>query len=155
MTKILMIRGTKIVFEVGDCYYCYLQAEDRDGEPAGCAVLDFRESDDGVLDDCPLPNKVAIPFKVRFKEKMLNDVKCCTWRTKKYGEVGDIFEAFGRYFVITRVTTSPMKAVSDEYVEEGFDSAEDAEYFMHKLRPKTGYDPDYMGWHHWFEMIVE
>lgn len=96
-------------------------------------------------------SEVTIPFKEQFKDKMLSGIKCCTWRTKRYGSVGDTFEAFGQIFVLKAVHEAPMGVVPFHWVSEGFDSEREAIDFMIRLRPKTGYDEDYPGWHHWFE----
>jgi len=61
MTRILEIDGTVIRMEIETCHGCPLQTTDRDGMPSGCPYLDWREARDcdEILEDCPLPEKVA------------------------------------------------------------------------------------------------
>jgi len=97
---------------------------------------------------------IRIPFKGQFRKQMLNGTKRLTWRTKKYGYEGDIFEAFGRQFELTDVYPAPMVAVPQNWKEEGFDSPEEAIRFMVGLRP-TGYKASRPGFHHRFRIIDE
>ena len=47
---------------------------------------------------------VIIPFRPEFKDKMLKGLKTATSRTKKYGNAGDTFNAFGATFRIIHVS---------------------------------------------------
>jgi len=97
--------------------------------------------------------EIIIPFKDRFKSRILDGTKNLTWRTRRYGEDGDTFWAFGVQFRILKEWEAPMSAVPENYLREGFDSKKDAIQFMRKLRPKRGYAPQLMGWHHWFGRV--
>ena len=69
--------------------------------------------------------KVQIPFLGRFKEPMLKGTKVMTSRRKKYGDVGDIFEAFGTTFQIVEVGRLRLGDIASCWNEEGMESLED------------------------------
>ena len=61
-----------------------------------------------------------LPFGERFRYPILHGKKICTSRTKKYGNVGDIFEAFGKEFTLIEVEKKSLNEVAYVlYKEEG------------------------------------
>lgn len=69
--------------------------------------------------------KVTIPFLERFKEPMLNGTKTMTSRSKKYGNVGDTFDAFEATFEITEVGRLKLGDIASFWKEEGMGSIDD------------------------------
>ena len=55
--------------------------------------------------------KVEIPFEAHWQNKMLNGIKTCTSRTKRYGKEGDIFEVFDATFEIARVEKETLQII--------------------------------------------
>ena len=70
-------------------------------------------------------SKVSIPFLPRFKESMLNGTKTMTSRRKRYGNVGDTFDAFGASFQIVEVGRLTLGDIASFWKEEGMESLED------------------------------
>lgn len=96
-------------------------------------------------------SEVKIPFKKKFKKKILNREKTVTRRYKKYGNVGDCFEVkmkmsmcvcSGR-FVLTRVYREPLSKVDDEEArKEGCVDLEDFKKEWIKIHPRRGWRPE-------------
>ena len=81
--------------------------------------------------------EIKIPFKEQFRDAMLEGRKICTTRTKRYGEVGDIFEAFGAKFEIVGVCPSIALWVGNFlYKEEGFDCPAEFHKIWKRLHPR-------------------
>ena len=100
------------------------------------------------------PKTVRIPFWRQFKEPMLRGQKTWTSRTKKYGKVGDIFEAFGSTFELKEVTQMLLSKVAiNHFVEEGFESFLDFVDCWEKLHYLKGYVPEQKVWVHVFEKL--
>ena len=97
--------------------------------------------------------KVKIPFKARFKEPMLKDVKTLTSRTKRYGTYGDTFEAFGHKFEITDVLEATLDTVSAFWDREGCSSKEDFIEVWIKIHPRKGFVLDQRVFVHVFRRI--
>lgn len=96
--------------------------------------------------------KVEIPFKERFRKPMLDGTKTMTSRTKRYGNVGDTFTAFGAIFKITDVYKMRLSfIIYDHYKEEGFDSIKEAMEVWKQIHPIKGYVPDWLLWVHVFK----
>ena len=83
--------------------------------------------------------KVFIPFKEKFREPMLNNVKTMTSRTKKYGNVGDTFEAFGAMFEITNVFRLELGDIASFWREEGCNSLDDFVETWKQIHPNKPY----------------
>lgn len=83
---------------------------------------------------------VTIPFKPFFKEPMLSGVKVCTARTKRMGEPGDTFEAFGATFEILSVEEVRLYEVASLWKEEGCQSEEHFEEVWREIHPRFGYN---------------
>ena len=96
--------------------------------------------------------KVRIPFGNHFENAILKDIKIYTSRTKKYGNVGDTFEAFGQEFVITSIEKWPLRDIARYfYKEEGLNSPEDFIILWNMLHPRKRWLPDQVVWLHGFE----
>lgn len=83
--------------------------------------------------------QISIPFKPDFKEPMLAGVKVCTARSKKMGEPGDHFEAFGVTFELLAVTDMDLYEVSLLWKEEGCRSREHFIEVWNGIHPRVGY----------------
>ena len=95
---------------------------------------------------------VKIPFKPDFKDLMLRGQKTATSRTKKYGEVGDKFVAFGQIFVITDIQKFVLGIIATYHYEaEGFDNPKEFEKCWAKLHPRKGFDPYQYVFYHSFK----
>lgn len=95
--------------------------------------------------------EIEIPFKSRFEMPMEDGIKTRTWRTRRYGVPGDTFpNGKSRYRLIV-VERSCMGSVPAYWHEEGFIGPQDAIQTLKEIFPSNGYQPDRMGWAHWFE----
>ena len=95
--------------------------------------------------------KVDIPFNDWSKERLLAGRKFATSRNKKYGCVGDFFEAFGWRWKITSVKKIPLKIVSCYLYEiEGSDTPMEFISIWDEIHPIKKYDPEHMVWVHFF-----
>lgn len=83
---------------------------------------------------------VNIPFKPFFKEPMLSGVKVCTARTKRMGEPGDTFEAFGATFEILSINEVRLYEVASLWKDEGCASEEHFKEVWRSIHPRVGYD---------------
>lgn len=91
----------------------------------------------------------TIPFLAKFKKDVLSGKKHMTSRNRKYGNVGDTFDAFRRKFVLVDVSKVSLQTVKDEHWEdEGCESPEDFESVWVKIHPRTGFVPEQMVWLH-------
>ena len=100
--------------------------------------------------------RTTIPFNGRFKDVMLNGQKIMTSRTKRYGEVGDKFEAFGSIFVITDQHKNNLGDIAlNFFIEEGCSSSADFMDVWKNLHPKKGWDPEQLVWVHKFQKEAE
>jgi hypothetical protein len=66
--------------------------------------------------------RVEIPFMGRFQSAMIEGRKTLTTRSKKYGDVGDRFYAFGVEFEITSIAEMKLADVALLWKQEGVDS---------------------------------
>ena len=83
---------------------------------------------------------VSIPFKVRFREPLLNGTKVYTSRTKRMGKVGDTFQAFGATFEILSVEDVALHEVARLWKEEGCASEEEFKQVWREIHPRVGYN---------------
>lgn len=96
--------------------------------------------------------KIHIPFLAEFKDAMLSGRKTMTSRTKRYGEEGDTFNAFGATFKIVNVSQMSLRLIANEYyVDEGCDSDNDFVNIWKRIHPRKGFIPAQMVWVHKFE----
>ena len=99
---------------------------------------------------------ITIPFMADFEKLMLTGQKTATTRTKKYGNGGDLFCAFGRSFKLTKVDKVYLQdVVFTSYKEEGFDSQPEFIECWKKLHPRKGYVPEQEVWFHRFKIMGE
>jgi len=96
--------------------------------------------------------KVKIPFKPRFKVPMLLGEKTLTSRTRKMGESGDTFEAFGATFEITDVFKADLDTVAYFFDREGCSSREDFIEVWEKIHPRKGFIPTQRVYVHVFKV---
>lgn len=86
---------------------------------------------------------VRIPFLPIFKDTMLSGIKTCTSRTRRYGQPGDKFEAWGEIFEIREIERLLLSTVRDKfYRHEGFTSPDEFVAVWTKLHPIKGFDPE-------------
>jgi len=97
--------------------------------------------------------KVKIPFKERFKEPMLKGTKIFTSRTKRCGQNGDVFEAFGHEFEIVDTSYVRLETVSDFWEEEGCESKEDFIEVWKQIHPRKGFVPEQRVFVHQFRRM--
>jgi len=99
--------------------------------------------------------KVKIPFMPQFKEAMISGVKTCTSRNRRYGFIGDTFEAFGCEFKITAVDGMILRDVAALlYRQEGCKSPEDFEKIWAKIHPRKGFVWNQEVYVHHFKKVV-
>ena len=84
---------------------------------------------------------------------MLKGVKVWTSRTKKYGEAGDRFEAFGEVYEIVVVVKKPLAFVAKNWSEEGCSSRDDFVEVWQEIHPRKGFVPDWEVWVHIFKKL--
>lgn len=99
-------------------------------------------------------SKVAIKFKPFFKAPMLAGVKVCTARTKRMGETGDTFEAFGATFQVKSVTEESLHYVADLWHQEGCTSHEHFIEVWKEIHPVVGYRPTQSVYLHRFKKVT-
>jgi hypothetical protein len=97
--------------------------------------------------------EVKIPFLERFREPMLNGAKYMTTRTKKYGDVGDTFEAFGAVFVIEGLDKLPLAWIVDAWKAEGCQSKDDFLNVWRQIHPNRTVDLKEKFWVHYFRKL--
>jgi hypothetical protein len=98
--------------------------------------------------------KVYFPFLEMFRKPMLTGVKTWTSRTKKYGEAGDTFEAFGRTFRIDDVFKNRLGNVASLYYDrEGVGSKQEFVELWKKIHPRKGFEPGQLVWVHQFSLM--
>ena len=97
--------------------------------------------------------EIEIPFKPRFVIPMERGIKTRTWRIRKYGVPDDFFPNGKSFYRLTLVERSCMGSVPEYFKEEGFTDKEDAIQTLKEIFPANGYQPDRMGWAHWFERV--
>jgi len=96
--------------------------------------------------------EIRLPFKADFKDSMLSEEKTFTSRTKRYGEIGNTFKAFGATFTIIQQFQRKLQDVADNYhKQEGFESPEEFQKVWIELHPRKGWDPEQIVWVHEFK----
>jgi len=87
---------------------------------------------------------------------MLKGTKTMTSRTRKYGEKGDTFDAFGATFELEDVRKVSLFCIANYYYrQEGADSTQDfINICIWKIiHPRKGFDSDTMVWLHRFKKV--
>jgi len=77
---------------------------------------------------------------VEGKLGLLSGRKTWTSRTRRYGQEGDTFEAFGCMFIIEKIETKMLLEVARHWLEEGCKSKLDFIKLWAKIHPRKGYD---------------
>lgn len=95
--------------------------------------------------------KVDIPFKKRFESALCAGVKTCTSRTKRMGEIGDVFESFGEDFMIMDIKLISLWWIAYFlYYNEGCESPEEFIEIWDEIHPVKGFDPSQIVHVHFF-----
>ncbi len=98
--------------------------------------------------------KVHIPFREQFKTLMLAEQKTCTSRTKRYGNMGDTFDAFGFTFELTNVFRASLGSVAQLlFYEEGFLDPKAFVICWKEIHPRKGYNPNQEVYIHSFKLL--
>lgn len=97
--------------------------------------------------------QVVIPFRDEFRRKILNGIKCMTTRTRKMGNVNDIFKVFGATFKIIAVERVTLGYVAlNCWNREGAESMENFKQIWAEIHPIKGYDPEQLVYLHTFKL---
>ena len=95
--------------------------------------------------------EIQLPFKEQFKDVMLSGTKNKTSRTKKYGQIGDTFKAFGATFIMINQEEEELQFVAEHYYEdEGFKKPKEFISIWVEIHPRKGWDPKQKVWVHEF-----
>ena len=95
--------------------------------------------------------QIRIPFTSQFKQAMLDGVKICTSRSKRFGEPGDTFTAFGAEFEIISVNKETLDYVAAYlWKEEGCENSWHFIRVWEEIHPIKGFDPEWKVWVHKF-----
>jgi hypothetical protein len=98
--------------------------------------------------------KVTIRFRPYFRDPMLKGVKLMTCRTKRMGNAGDTFEAFGKTFVLTHVMRMRLGyVIADCFEQEGCSSVQQLMYIWNEIHPGKGVYPEQIVWAHCFKVV--
>lgn len=101
-----------------------------------------------------MSKQTKIPFLPQFKNPMLSGQKTITSRTRRYGQTGDTFLAWGETFELLEVTRVLLSSVRNRfYLQEGFPSPEAFEVVWKALHPIRGYDPEQAVYAHSFQIL--
>jgi hypothetical protein len=94
---------------------------------------------------------VAIPFQDKFEPLILNGSKICTSRTKRYGQVGDIFRVGGKWFSLMLIEELALQFIADKlYKAEGLGSPADFISVWRSLPHYKGFQPEQKVFVHFF-----
>ena len=97
---------------------------------------------------------IIIPFLPEFESRMLSGEKTATTRTKKYGDGGDLFPAFGNSFQLTKVDKVYLQDVASTfYIQEGFKTQQEFCDCWIRLHPRKGYQFDQEVYLHQFKIV--
>ena len=97
---------------------------------------------------------IQIPFLPQFEPVMLSGQKTMTARTKRYGNPGDTFPAFGASFQIMSIAKIQLCDVAwEHHTEEGFPTVIDFIECWKKLHPRKGYIPKQKVYAHTFKKL--
>ena len=97
---------------------------------------------------------ITIPFLPEFHDKILTHIKTMTCRSKRMGQVGDIFKVGEAWYELTHVFRVVLAyVVSDAYIQEGCESPGELIRIWGKIHPKAGYEPDRIVWAHCWKAV--
>ena len=95
-----------------------------------------------------------IPFNDWSKQRLRNQTKRATTRTKKYGKVGDQFTCNGFTYEIELILKVPLWFVAEDlYASEGANSYNEFVEVWRSIHPRRGYRPFDMVWYHHFKEV--
>jgi hypothetical protein len=97
--------------------------------------------------------KVKIPFLYRFKEPLLAGEKTCTSRTRKMGDPGDTFDAFGGEFQINYVWRTSVGVVEKLWKREGTNSEDDFRAVWQQIHQRRGFHPEDLVYVHEISLV--
>lgn len=98
-----------------------------------------------------MSKRIKIPFNSWSRTRLISGKKYATSRNKRYGEVGDTFEAVGMRYVIRGVCWLPLWFVgSDLFESEGCDSPSEFVDVWNAIHPRKRWVPDQYVWYHLF-----
>lgn len=101
-----------------------------------------------------MSKRIKLPFLPQFKNPMLAGTKSITSRTRRYGQTGDTFLAWGEVFELREVTRILLSSVRNRYYQqEGFPSPEAFQACWETLHPVKGYDPEQAIFAHSFQKL--
>lgn len=97
---------------------------------------------------------VKIPFLARWITLLISGQKICTARTRRFGDVGDEFVAFGHKFRIESLTQTPLRVVRDTFYEdEGCTTPQEFEEVWCQIHPRAGFREEQLVWLHSFCLV--
>lgn len=98
---------------------------------------------------------ITIPFLPEFETRLLSGQKTATSRTRKYGNGGDLFSAFGHTFQLTKVDKVYLGDVcATFYRQEGFNCQNEFIDIWNKIHPRKKYRFDTPIWLHQFKRLI-
>lgn len=99
---------------------------------------------------------IEIPFKDYWKYKMINNIKTCTSRNKRYGLPGDRFKQFDTWFELTDVyQVTLLNVKSNFYQQEGCNTPEEFEQIWNQIHPIKKFVPEQIVWLHEFKKVED
>jgi hypothetical protein len=97
---------------------------------------------------------IELPFLEMWEDAMLAGVKTCTTRSKRYGQAGDRFEAFGATFELLDVYRKTVGEVARGlWREEGCFSSEEFKTIWKRIHPRRGFQACDRKWVHRFRRV--
>ncbi len=97
-------------------------------------------------------HEIRVPFKAFFRQPLLDGRKTKTARTKRLGEPGDFFTAFGQKFILVRVKDLALFEVKAQWREEGCRSEEHFIEVWNSIHPVRKYSDYQRVYLHCFRM---
>lgn len=96
---------------------------------------------------------ISIPFSPEMASAAVDGIKCCTSRSKPYGQAGDIFQVNGAQFRLLDVQIHSLNYIRNRlYRVEGFCSPEAFEHTWRQLH-RGNYIPEKTYFVHYFARI--
>ena len=96
----------------------------------------------------------SVPFLQEFETPIRSGFKTATTRNSRYGNPGEMTEAFDMTLLITHVVKVPLSVVAFHfYREEGFKSPNEFIKCWDKLHPRKGYSDNQQVFLHLFVRV--
>jgi len=97
---------------------------------------------------------IEIPFLPEFESALRDGRKTATSRSKRYGNPGDQFTAFGMEFLIMEVRQEKLADISLFYYGvEGLGSPAEFIAIWRRIHPRKEFDPEREVWFHRFKRL--